>query len=72
MNLIQILQDDENYGLFTCNQDKDLTDTIKLCRSRAETIYENDLDEVIELEETFIEQLELEGIVRVFVTEYNI
>ena len=72
MNLIQLVQDGEDYGLFTCNSDKDLTETIQLCRSRAEGIYEDDIDDVIELEQEFIDQLEEEGIIRVFSTEYNI
>lgn len=72
MNLIQLIQDGTEYGLFTTNIDRDLTELINLCKSRAESLYEDDLDEVLELHELFIEQLELEGICRVFTTEYNI
>ena len=73
MNLIQIYQNQEDYGIFTYNQDKEPTEIIKLCRSRAEGIYENDVEDVIELEQEFIDQLEEEGIIRVFINhEVNI
>ena len=71
MNVIQLLdRDNEEFGLFMGLTDKDQTETINLCRSRAEVTYENDVDCELELNELFIEELEEEGITRVFVEEY--
>ena len=71
MNVLQLFnKDSEEFGLFTCLTYKDQTETINLCRSRAETAYDNDLEAVLELDELFMEELEKEGITRVFAEEY--
>ena len=67
MEIIEIYQFGETYGLFTSNQCKDPEPVIKLCRSIAENRCENDVDGNIDLEEEFIDQLEEQGIVRIFV-----
>ena len=71
MNLLQLYTNNEEFGLFMCSTDKDQTETMNLCRSRAETTYDNDVDCELELDELFMEELEKEGITRVFVEEYN-
>lgn len=67
MELIQIYLFGEKYGLFTYERTQDPTMLVKKCREIAQKNYENDVEDILELEQEFIDQLEESGIKRIFI-----